>query len=124
VLNTESLMHRALPIIVLLTTACAISEEDFIEQYASQVCDNIEACGKISVEHGTKDKCILHYEIVADEQMIGDGCEIISDKAKDCIGELEDFTEEDCPFTTNNFAPSCAEVGDCPGGSSGGDTGL
>jgi hypothetical protein len=114
-------MHRALFLIIPALTACSITAEEFVEDFAAQKCANIDACGKISETHGTLDECITYYEIVADEQMIGDGCAIISDKAKECLNELED-TEGDCPVT-DKLAPACAEVGDCAGGSSSGDTG-
>jgi len=115
-------MIRTLSALLLLTTGCGIDQEKFIEKYAAQLCDNIDACGKISETHGTYDECIQFYEIVADEQMIGDGCTIISDKAKACLKELRG-AEGECPVAEDQ-SPSCGNVGDCAGGGSSIDTGL
>ncbi len=114
-------MHRALPLLLLWTTACGISQEKFVEKFAAQKCDNIEECGKMSELHGTYDECIREYEIIADEEMIGENCSIISDKARECLKELRK-TNGECPVTDAQ-SPACAEVGDCAGGGGGGDTG-
>ena len=114
-------MYRTFPLILLLSTGCAISQEKFVEKYAAQVCDNLDACGKLTTVYGTYDECITDQEIIADEEMIGDGCQIISDKARACLKELRAANGE-CGQTKKDPAPSCAEVADCAGGG-GSDTG-
>jgi hypothetical protein len=106
---------------LLLTTGCAISQEKFVEKFAAEKCQNIDDCGKLSELHGTLEECIKGYEIIADEEMVGDDCAIISDKARECLKELRK-TNGECPVTDAQ-SPACAEVGDCKGGSSG-DSGL
>ena len=115
-------MQRTMPFLMLLLSACAIEQEEFVEEFAAQKCANIVACGKINVTHGTVDNCVQYYKIVADEQMVGSDCDYSSDMAKECLSELSD-TEGECPVT-DSLAPSCAKVGDCPDGGSGSDTGL
>ena len=115
-------MHRFLSFFLLLFAGCAIEQSDFVEEFAIQKCANIDACGKTSETHGTVDDCEQFYKIVADEEMVGDGCKYSSDMAKACLDELSD-TEGECPVV-DSLAPSCAKVGDCPDGGSGSDTGL
>ena len=115
-------MNRILTALLLLTAGCALEQAEFVEEFAAQKCANIDACGKISETHGTVDDCVQFYEIVADEQMVGDGCDYDSDMAKACLSELSD-TEGECPVT-DDLAPSCTKVGICSGGGSGSDTGL
>ena len=114
-------MYRYLSLFLLLSTGCAIEQSEFVEEFAVQKCTNIDACGKIPETHGTTDDCEQFYKIVADEEMVGDGCKYSSDMAKACLDELSD-TEGECPVE-DSLAPSCAKVGDCAGGG-GSDTGL
>ena len=120
VLKPESPMHRTLMLLVPLMIACDIEEAEFVEDFAAQKCANIDACGKISEKHDTLDECLQFYEIVADEQMVGDNCTFNSGHAKDCLSELDDV-EGECPVTDAQ-SPTCAKVGMyCSG--SGSDTG-
>lgn len=113
-------MYRTLMLLLPLMIACDIEEAEFVEDFADQKCSNIDACGKISETHGTLDECIQFYELVADEQMVGDNCTFNSGHAKDCLSQLEDV-EGECPVTDAQ-SPSCAKAGQCSGGS-GSDTG-
>ena len=90
---------------------CGLSEEKFLTKYAKLYCRNLEECGKLETQYGTHDECIKAQEIVADEELIPDGCSIIPDVARDCLKELRKSKGE-CGINANP-APTCEKVAGC-----------
>ena len=93
-------------------SACKMSEDAFVEDYADSYCSWVENCGKIAEQFGTLDDCVTNRTVFAEAELTPSGCEYRPKAAQQCIDAIGD--NESCDI--NSAMPqACTEVSSCFG---------
>jgi len=100
--------------LLLVSTACGLSEAKFIQQVNELQCAHTEECLEdfFDEEWDDLDDCIDDYDDAAEDyRALYDDCEYDATKAKACLGEFKDLGCDSDEI--EDMFDECQDVWDC-----------
>lgn len=122
-------MRQFLPVLLLTTIGCGVSEEDFQEEFAMGACSLMFECGATDdtglgggmLFFSTEGECVEFYDLVF--ALGTSGCDYDKKAAKECLAALDETT---CDSSDDAGGEACGDVytgDDCEWSGSSSDSG-